>query len=307
MSITIHPEIERLRRRMDELRLDLRLIIEEGFHLQQMIKPQILAKYDTLFGDKEKELQRKALLASMAQRRAELLIVRAERGQELTDDVLHTVEDMVRKEFEPHRVRITESFDMSSDERNKKANLNHTTEEQRGDNTELNRLYKSIVKKLHPDIHGETAEFQRFWGVVQSAYERKSIGDIRTLFNLLCVEERILNEVNPTTHDLYELEKDARYLADKVDYERRKLARLKTEEPFSMEKLINEEWWCNDQLNKIAIQIRKQERIIASAEEQISLLVGNRFDELKTLDVTIKERFDTQDDFFKNTYFSGRA
>lgn len=307
MSITTHPEIERLRRKINELRLDLRLIIEEGFHLQQVIKPQLLSKYDILFGEKEKELQRKALLAGMAQRRVELLVVRAERGQELTDDVLHTIEDMVRKEFEPHRVRMSESFDMNNQERNEKAKLHHTTEERRGDNTELNRLYKSLVKKLHPDIHGETPEFKRFWSVIQSAYERKNISEIRTLFNLLCVEERILNEVNPTTNDLFELERDARYLADKVDYERRKLARLKTEEPFSMEKLLNEEWWYHEQLNKIALQIKKQERLISLADEQLTMLVGNRFDELKTMDITIKERFDSKDDFFKNTYFSGRA
>lgn len=307
MSIAIHPEIERLRRQMDELRLELRLILEEGYHLQQVVKPQLLTKYDVVFGEKEKELQRKALLAVMEQRRVELLIVRAERGQELTDDVLHTIEDMVRKEFEPHRVRMSESFDMNNQERNEKANLHHTTEERRGDSTELNRLYKSLVKKLHPDIHGETPEFKRFWSVIQSAYERKNISEIRTLFNLLCVEERILNEVNPTASDLNELDKDARYLADKVDYERRKLARLKTEEPFSMENFIGEEWWCNQQLDKIAIQIKKQERLISLADEQIRMLVGNRYDELKTMDITIKERFDSKDDFFKNTYFSGRA
>ena len=67
---------------------EINSIHEQYFYLNQQVKPLLLKEYDENFRVLEIEIQRKALEASELQRRAELLMMKHQRGEKLTPETL---------------------------------------------------------------------------------------------------------------------------------------------------------------------------------------------------------------------------
>lgn len=301
-----HPDSDKLRTQYRDLQHDLRVILEEWFELNNTVRPELIKKYDELFGEREVELQKVTLVAEEIQRRVELFTMRAQRGAEFTAEEVQRIHEMVDNEFRKFTKRMNEAFTMSADEREQQSSLKHEKQQQEK-GTEINKLYRAIVKHLHPDINGENPDFKRLWNNVQEAYTEKNISKLRTYYNILCIEEQILNEVITDEQGLEKLRSEVRQLEMKVDYERRKLQRIKTEEPFTFAELMKDDTWIEQQHTKLQKLIQTKQRQTQLAEEQLQAILGSKWDEYKKQNPKTKEQFDFQDDFLENTYFSMRA
>jgi hypothetical protein len=93
----------------------------------------------------------------------------------------------------------------------------------------------------------------------------------------------------------------------RVDYERRKYARLLTEEPYRLQSMLADEQARAAHAEQLRKMIERQERIVQAGAEQLRALVGNDWESARTQNPDLKEEFDFQDDFIENTYFSMRA
>ncbi len=298
-----HNEISaRLLRSIATLKQELHSLLEEWFSLEKVCRPKLTAEYDALFHDLETEIQRKTLEAAEIARKVELLGLKKQRGELITSDTTHLVDTIVAKEFERMRQRLHEVFDKPPDERN-------PLSARKISDDEFPKMYRAIVKKLHPDISESSDAFRKYWNSVQTAYETKNKEQMQVLFHVLADDE-----VNSTRHfvgnmtDISALESKEKELRQKVERERRKIQKLHNEEPFILSDLLKNTLWIAAQRKNLEDQINRKKKEISCARTAYSSLTGEEYS-FKEENISIKNQIksDVSDDnFIDATYFGNR-
>jgi hypothetical protein len=149
-SIAAHPRIVELRARRAACATRLAEILTEMQHIKNQVLPRLLDDYDTHFRTLEITLQKATLHAAELGRREELFRLKLERGEQLTERMIEVVNTIVDREFARVKKRIRETFDMTAQEREREA----TDRAERHNTGDFAKLYRAIVKKLHPDALG---------------------------------------------------------------------------------------------------------------------------------------------------------
>lgn len=296
----LHPDVVRLRAHCAQLRRQLREMAEAWHDMSTNQRRTLTTTYDHHFGGRERELQRVAIEAAEIHRRVELLNTKFTRGEKLTQEVIDRVNLIVDKEFERFHKRLREAFDMTRAERDREMAA-------RGDQAadgELTTLYRSLVKKLHPDVNETTEEQHAAWQRVQDAYQQRNISQLRSLIAMLEADDASIDHDASIT-DVDELTALAATLENRCDVERRKLERLQSEEPFCIAEQLTDEAWLEAHRAELDAGIVAKRREIADAQEIYRTLTGGSVppgtDLLKTKD---DKTFDQ--DFMDSTYFGKR-
>ncbi len=303
--LELHPEEQRLRQRQQELQEALHVVLHDLFVLQHDSFREITELYAQYFAPLEQEIQRATLANAEVQRRVELFSVRKAKGHQLDEELIRFVNDMVQREFSIYHESLRENFERSSDERNARRETPETRQAPERQQ-ELRRLYRELVRKLHPDVNKNHAHFERFWLLVRDAYDRNDQQRLRLLHNLLC-SNSVQMDFDSVESALDSLNEQNRRLEMRLDYEQRKLARLRTEEPYSLQTMLASESARSAHELKLRKQIAKLQRSVAAAETVLQEMLGANWD-VKSPDQQAEEKIgDFQEEFRANTYFSMRA
>jgi uncharacterized protein YukE len=258
-SIQEHPEITNLKQLIAEAKtriIDVLATIDD-IRLQQ--NPIIESEYALKIGCYENEL----LKAEIAQLRARRKLTLAQKALNAGEKVNErAIEGQLDQEFAAWQQRLAaamEHYQMMLDERNSRQALSET------DSKELGKLYRKIVKRLHPDINPKTGEQeQRLFLAAQIAYHN---GDLTALRAIAVTVDGLGEAMKsyPEAADLLEfLEVElslqrttSEVLADRLD-------KLKQEFPYTMAaKLADRDWLLTtiQQLKERTEQHRANERI----------------------------------------------
>lgn len=302
MSITIHPEIAVLRDRLRQLRLELRLAIDDWYRLSTEVRPRLHATYNALFGELEREMQQSVLAAAEMFRRVELLSIKHERGERLTREIVDLINQVVDKEYARFTMRITEAFQMDARQREEKARA----QQGQASDHELVTMYRTLVKQLHPDVatagQGASSDAS-VWHQVQSAYASRNAGQLRSLLTVLGAED--VNSAESDMWDLDRWQREVLAVEQRLALEQRKLSRLRLEEPFTLEKDLSNEGW----------QIRHREELLQAIAVKKKELRDSqrRYNELTeglvppgTNPTKSKDERTFEEEFMTNTYFGQR-
>ena len=301
-SIISSPVTEELRTRAKELRLAIRTILDEWYTLQNIVRPRLLAEYDNHFREIEIEIQQKTLESSEIGRRVELLTLKKERGEKLTPEIISLVNTFVDKEFAKFHKRIREAYSMSAEQREQAAiKENHTDT-----NGELPKLYRAIVKILHPDVSTETDEFSKFWHSAQQAFENKNLQKMRSLYSLICSESEQTDtrKYPDSLSETSRLEAEIKELEIHLEREERKLSRMKSEEPFILESSLKNGKWLTEHRQKLEYELHKKNAEINQFKALMKQLTGGKWEQASTPKMIEQENLDQE--FMNSTYFSGR-
>jgi hypothetical protein len=304
MSDTVisSPVIDELRRKVKELRKAIRAIVDEWFLLQNEVRPRLLAEYDRHFREIEIEIQQKTLESSEIGRRVELLSLKKERGETLTSQIITLVNTLVDKEFAQFHKRIYEAYSLTEDERRQRAAI----ENEANKDNELPKLYRAIVKKLHPDVSDSNDNFSKFWHSVQEAFENKNIQKMRSLYTLLCGDEDNIHTKNyPNSFsEEMKLQAEIKELEIHLERENRKCNRLKNEEPFSIEHNLTNAEWRRVHLQKLEHELHKKYAEIKQFTLLYEQLTGTEWKQTPSIQQQEQQNFEQE--FTNSTYFSGR-
>lgn len=296
------PLLNELRNRNKELRFAIRTILDEWYYLEYIVRPQLLSQYDSLFGELEIGIQIKTLKAAELARRVELLSIKKDRGEILTQELISLVNLFVDKEFDQYHKRIHEVYKSTED----KQQIHSTKEQNNPINAELPKLYRAIVKKLHPDITTQSSDFLKYWQSAQDAYENKNLQKIRSLYLLICNENE-QNSQNTYVDSISEeikLQNEIKVLEIQLEREARKLSRLKSEEPFSIEKNLQNPQWVETHRHTLNNDLFKKCAEIKQYQLLMTELTGNEWQQSKGNTTLREQNFDQE--FTNSTYFSGR-
>ena len=254
--------IQEMKKNIEECRSELLNLLADWHYLKNIVQPQLLFTYDSIFGDLEEELNNKSFIASELDRRVEVLSTKIRRGERLTEKTINFLNmfagasqsmDMNYKAQNPNQVTFKTTYHYDNFEVNA--------------NYEIPQLYRQIVKKLHPDINGESETFQKFWDNIQNAYKSRDLRRLRLFHLTLCKDydydfQDLKAEENTLKLEIKDLEKN-------ISIEKNKINQLKNQEPFTFQDKLNDEYWVSKRKRQLREQIYKMDRKIQSQRRML--------------------------------------
>jgi hypothetical protein len=318
-AILNHPLIAELRARRKQLSERLLWLVEEAQRIKESVNPPIVAEYDRLFRELEIVLQRKALEAAEIGRREELLRLKLERGEKLSPKMIALVHGMVDREFARVRRRIDEAFNMDKQGRERAARKRARQAES---DSEVARMYRSIVKKLHPDVQypntllpdnasqhssapqDKRTDFEKHWQAAQEAYHHRNTQKLRSIYELVCLTEEQQDFTDVPSAEEY-LRAEIARLTRRVHSEETKLKNLTNAEPYTLRDCIGDAAWQDQERVRLEQEIAVKERDIERSKAFLASIHAEDWQAIRASDVHQHSEI-FNDDFMENTYFGHR-
>lgn len=178
-NVILYPEFKELKEETDRLREELCALVLERDTLTLVECKNIETLYLLAVGGLEYSAYEAEVEVARLKRKTEMIQARINR-QEPVD--LERIEERLELEFAEYKKRLNERI----------ARMNKAIERNRGeilskeDARELKKLYRKIVKALHPDLRPDLSdeEYRMFQNAVE-AYERGDLETIRVIAETL--------------------------------------------------------------------------------------------------------------------------
>jgi hypothetical protein len=290
-NITEHQSVNELRRRIKECKSTLLNLLDDWHFFQNVLQPRIMFIYETFFGDLEAELHNKTRSAAELERRIELLYYKINKGEPITEKTIEFINNLVNKEFERYRADLNNA-NISFDKKN-----NEQIDIIIND-LDIGYIYRQLVKRLHPDINGYTEEFEKYWGNVQDAYQHNNRHRLRMFFKILCVDED--GFIDSNMNEELKLRNEVKELELNIDMEKRKIDRMKRQEPFIFEDKLKDFSWIEKRQGILKEKISYLERQIQQNESLLKAITVNS--ELTPSKSSNNKSYHFHNDFFQTAY-----
>ena len=186
--ISFHPDFEKIKSEVARFRTELSMLVLERDELLYHECPNIESAYMLTLGALEIKLYQLDVEVRKLKRKLEIMQARLNRQEKI---IIDEIEDILEKEFLEYKAKLNEQIAKMNEalERRRFEELSET------DSIELKKIYRMLVKELHPDLNPDISEEQKnlFHNVV-AAYEN---GDIDAL---KIISETVLE--NDSTKDV---------------------------------------------------------------------------------------------------------
>lgn len=150
-DIILSPEYESLQKEIEKLNHDLSAVLFEKDELIYHICPKIESKYMLEIGVLEYKVFEFQCKILRIKRKIELIQQRFNRQEPV---VLDLIEEQLDKEYAKYEVRLKEKLNSINDA----LAMSQCKELSYEDTQELKRIYRKIVKSLHPDMNPNITE-----------------------------------------------------------------------------------------------------------------------------------------------------
>lgn len=300
-AILSHPVIQRLRKERLELNTYLGSLLEEWRVVREEINPKLFALYDQHFHTFEIALQRKTIEEKKLARHEELFRMKLERGEQLTPHTIRLINALVDKEFQRLQWQVHDILDAEDNATRQQKPTEYPAQD-------IAKLYRSIVKKLHPDTASgvNDTQYNKFWTGAQEAYRTRNAERLRSIYEMVCSSE----EPSFDSFDTFDLVEEALYreierLEGRIASEERKLKNLKESDPYCLRELLHDEQWLAEHRAMLESELRAIENNIARHTAFLSSILGSNWQDNTALPDE-QERQTFQEDFVSSTYFHKR-
>lgn len=264
-DIILSPEYENLRNEIDKLHKDLTALIMEKDELVYHICPSIESDYMLKIGTLEYkafEFQCKIL---RLKRKIELIQQKFNRQEAV---ILPLIEEQLDKEYTEYEVKLKEKLNSLNDAIAYSQGIDLSAE----DVKELKRIYRKIVKRLHPDMNPDITETEHklFLNAV-AAYKN---GDLKTLKSL----EILLDEISDEIEDYSSIEylKDKREALKKhIDSLLSYIEKIKKSFPYNQKEFLQDDEKVARKQAEINNIIEQYKEMYKHYEEKLNALLGN--------------------------------
>lgn len=229
-EIIIFPEYESTKNAVEKLRTELSMLMLEYDELRFVECKNIEMAYMLELGRYEYKAFEAQCAFLRLRRKVEMLQAKKNRQETI---ILAAIEEALDKEFEEFQEKLNEQLGKMNDaiSRSKSDVLSEE------DTKELKKLYRRIIKALHPDLHpDETEERIVMFEKAVNAYES---GDLATL---RIIDAMVSEPTIAETHDdaLTELAKEKNRLSSLVELVKTKIAEIKEQYPYNVKWIVND-------------------------------------------------------------------
>lgn len=255
-TIILFPEFVTLKAEVEKLRTEISMLLLERDELRLVICKNIETAYMLALGSLEYKVFELNCEVLRLKRKIDLIRAKKNRQEKI---VLSAIEELLDEEFAEFQRQLDEQIDKMNKAVDHSRGRSLTDEETK----EIKKLYRSIVKVLHPDLHPEVtpAQIQLFQNAVQ-AYENGDLGNLRIISEMIA--DPVVSE--PGENGLSILAKDKKQLTKTLELIREQIANIKSEYPYTMKELVNDP-------EQVAEKRAELEEMIAELKETYDLYV----------------------------------
>lgn len=253
-NVIIFPDFEKLKNEVKKMRTELSMLLLERDELQFVICKNIETEYMLNLGSIEYKAYEAQCAALRLKRKIELIQAKKNRQEKI---IISAIEEVLDNEFAEYQKQLDEQINKMNDAL-KRSKADVLTDEE---NKELKKLYRKIVKALHPDINPDISEARvtLFDNAVQ-AYKNGDLGTLRI------IGEMVGNSPLPEQHKdaLTQLSEEKDRLNNLLKAIRDSIEKIKSEYPYTMKEILE---------NKEKTEQKKQEleSILRQYNELISI------------------------------------
>lgn len=230
-NVIVFPDFEKLKSEVEKMRTELSMLLLERDELQFVICKNIETEYMLKLGSIEYKAYEAQCAALRLKRKIELIQAKKNRQEKV---IISAIEEMLDTEFAEYQKQLDEQIDKMNDAL-KRSKAEVLSDE---DNKKLKKLYRKIVKALHPDINPDVSEAQvNLFDNAVSAYKNGDLGTLRI------IGEMIGNSPLPEQHKdaLTQLNEEKERLQNLLKAIRDSIEQIKSEYPYTMKDIIEDE------------------------------------------------------------------
>lgn len=253
-NVIIFPDLEELKKEVEKMRIELSMLLLERDELQFVICKNIETEYMLKLGSIEYKAYEAQCAALRLKRKIELIQAKKNRQEKI---IISAIEETLDSEFAEYKKQLDEQINKMNDAlRRSKAEVLSDEE-----NRELKKLYRKIVKSLHPDINPDFSEAQiKLFDNAVQAYKN---GDLVTL---RIIGEMVANNLLPEQHKdaMMQLAEEKERLQCLLKSIRNSIENIKTEYPYTMKEILED-------TDKTEQKKQELESILSQYNELISI------------------------------------
>lgn len=229
-NVIVFPDFEKLKNEIEKMRTELSMLLLERDELQFVICKNIETEYMLKLGSIEYKAYEAQCAVLRLKRKIELIQAKKNRQEKV---IVSAIEETLDNEFAEYQKQLDEQIDKMNDAL-KRSKAEVLSDE---DNKELKKLYRKIVKALHPDINPDVSQAQvQLFDNAVSAYKN---GDLNTL--------RIIGEMvgnNPLSEQhkdaMTQLVEERERLQGLLKSIRESIDNIKSEYPYTMKDILED-------------------------------------------------------------------
>lgn len=229
-NVIVFPDFEKLKNEVERMRTELSMLLLERDELQFVICKNIETEYMLKLGSIEYKAYKAQCAALRLKRKIELIQAKKNRQEKV---IISAIEETLDTEFAEYQKQLNEQIDKMNDAL-KRSKAEVLSDE---DNKKLKKLYRKIVKALHPDINPDVSQAQvQLFDNAVSAYKN---GDLNTL--------RIIGEMvgnNPLSEQhkdaMTQLVEERERLQGLLKSIRESIDNIKSEYPYTMKDILED-------------------------------------------------------------------
>ena len=231
-ALNLHSETRALAAENELLRDELARLLAEAHDLWHTVRPNLMALYHTKIGACELDLLQTMYQFAYLKRTLELAQAALNRS-ELPDR--QAIEQQLQRELVGWRQRIAEAAERIKSGEARLSSLLSPAKDRK-----LKKLYRALVKALHPDLHPNlTAEQARMWQRVQDAYALADLEELQALALVVKQPEAAVPELLSLDKLRLEQEKLRKHIAEMLE----RIGSIRSHPPFSLqEQLADGDW-----------------------------------------------------------------
>ena len=253
-NVIVFPDFEKLKNEVERMRTELSMLLLERDELQFVICKNIETEYMLKLGSIEYKAYEAQCAALRLKRKIELIQAKKNRQEKV---IISAIEETLDSEFAEYQKQLNEQIDKMNDAL-KRSKAEVLSDE---DNKELKKLYRKIVKAVHPDINPDVSEAQvQLFDNAVSAYKSGDLGTLRI------IGEMVGNNPLPEQHKdaMTQLVEERERLQGLLKSIRESIDNIKSEYPYSMKDILED-------TEKTEQKKQELENILSQYNELISI------------------------------------
>ena len=229
-TMILFPEYVAAKKAVERLQTEVSMLLLERDELRFVQCKNIETAYMLALGDIEYKAYE--LNCSVLRLKRKLELVQAKKNRQEPVDIT-AIEKSLDGEFEEYKKKLDAQIDK----------INAAIERNRGEylseeeNKELKKLYRGIMKALHPDLNLDVTEAQiRLFENAVQAYEDGDLDTMRIIGAMVAAP--VLTEQSEDA--LSVLMKEKKRLSEIVETIRSQIAKIKAEYPYNLKELVED-------------------------------------------------------------------